>query len=135
MRYMLLIYMNETTREAMTAQEVEKCVADQWPVMDEMTKQGVFRGAEALQPASAATTVRVQDGKLLTTDGPFAETKEQLAGYYILDCKDLDEAIGWAGQIPMLRRGWGASIEVRPLRALPARPEQPQNEYANTVNG
>jgi hypothetical protein len=87
-----------------------------------MTKQGVFRGAEPLQPTSAATTVRVQDGKLLMIDGPFAETKEQLAGYYILDCKDLDEAIAWAGQIPILRGGGGACIEIRPIRKLPARP-------------
>ena len=135
MRFMLLIYMNESKRETITAQEFEQCVAEQWPLMDEMTKRGVLRNAEPLQLARAATTIRVQDGKLLTTDGPFAETKEQLGGYYILDCKDLDEAIAWAGQIPILRRGWGASIEIRPIRGLPARPELLRAEYSTTVNG
>jgi hypothetical protein len=73
---------------------------------------GVNRGGEALQPTSTATTVRVRDGKTVTTDGPFAETKEQLGGYYLFECKDLDEAIQWAAKIPGAKFG---SIEVRPI--------------------
>jgi len=133
MRYMLLIYMNRDRMETLTAQEFERCVASQRPVWDEMTRQGVLRGAEPLQPTSSATTVRLQDGKLVTTDGPYTETKEQLGGYYILECADPDEALAWAGRIPILQQG--ASIEIRPIRELPARPTQLQEEYANTLNG
>jgi hypothetical protein len=73
---------------------------------------GVYLGGEALQPTTTATTVRVQGGQILTTDGPFAETKEQLGGYYLLDCKNLDEAIQWAAKIPNAKDG---TIEVRPI--------------------
>lgn len=79
---------------------------------EEATKAGVMRGGERLQPASTATTVRVRNGKTSTTDGPFAETKEQLGGFFILDCKDLDEAIAYAAKIPSAPFG---SIEVRPI--------------------
>jgi hypothetical protein len=73
---------------------------------------GVLLGGEGLQPTSTATTVRVRNDETLTTDGPFAETREQLGGYYLLDCKDLDEAIGWAARIPGAQSG---SVEVRPI--------------------
>jgi len=73
---------------------------------------GVLLGGEGLQPTSTATTVRVRDGEALTTDGPFAETREQLGGYYLLDCKDLDDAISWAAKIPGAQNG---SVEVRPV--------------------
>jgi hypothetical protein len=73
-------------------------------------------GAEPLMPTSTATTVRHKDGKLVVTDGPFAETKEQLAGYYILDCENLDEAIDWAGRIPTECGGREGSVEIRPIR-------------------
>jgi hypothetical protein len=79
---------------------------------EDTKKSGVFVGGEALHPTSTATTVRLRDGKLTTTDGPFAETKEQLGGYYLLECKDLDEAIQWAARIPHSRIG---SIEIRPV--------------------
>lgn len=97
-------------------------MAAHWAVMNETTKRGVFRAAEPLQSTHSATTVRVQNGKLLTPDGPFAETKEQLAGYYILDCKDLDEAIVWAAKIPTCCGGAAGCIEIRPIRELPTRP-------------
>jgi hypothetical protein len=87
-------------------------------VMSETSQLGIFRGAEPLQPTSTAKTVRVQEGKVLSTDGPFAETKEQLGGYYILDCKDLDEALYWAGRIPTVCGGGAGSVEVRPLREM-----------------
>ena len=76
-----------------------------------MVAAGVLRAGAGLQPTSTATTVRVRESKTLTTDGPFAETREQLGGYYVLDCKDLDEAIAWAEKMPSAK--WG-SIEVRP---------------------
>jgi hypothetical protein len=77
-----------------------------------VTKNGLMRTGDALQGVATATTVRVRDGKTTTTDGPFAETKEQLGGYYVLDCKDLDEAIACAAKIPGAMRG---SIEIRPI--------------------
>jgi hypothetical protein len=79
---------------------------------EEMGQRGVLQGGERLYPTADATTVRVRDGEVLTTDGPFAETKEQLGGYYVAECKDLDEAIGVAAKIPGARLG---SIEVRPI--------------------
>jgi hypothetical protein len=132
MRYMLLIYRNENAAE-LSAEAEQKVVADHWAVMDETSRRGIFRGAEPLHPTSTATTVRKHKGIVLTTDGPFAETKEQLAGYYILDCKDLDEAIAWAAKIPVCGGGEGC-IEIRPLRALSREP-QDATQYANALNG
>jgi hypothetical protein len=135
MRYMLLIYQKEQEGPP-SPEESAKAMAGHWAVMDETKKLGIFRGAEPLQPTSTATTIRMQDGKAITVDGPFAETKEQLAGYYILDCKDLDEAISWASKIPLRCSGGQACIEIRPTRELPVRSEQPANgQYATTVNG
>jgi hypothetical protein len=135
MRYMFLIYGNEETREQIAPEAEQKAIAGHWAVMDEATRRGIFRGAEPLHLTSTATTVRTKNGIVLTTDGPFAETKEQLAGYYILDCKDLDEAIAWAAKIPNCCGGDEGCIEIRPLRAL-SRPESEaaQAQYAN-VNG
>ncbi len=121
MRYMLLIYSDEKAREAMSAEEWKKAGEQAWAIIDEATERGIFRGAEPLQPASTATTVRHTNGKALVTDGPFAETKEQLGGYYILDCKDLDEALEWAAKIPAGCGGGTGCIEVRPMAELPPR--------------
>ena len=121
MRYLLLIHRNEDSAAAVSDQEMEENIARAWSVIDEMTKQGVFRGADPLEPSTTAATVRVRDGKALTTDGPFAETKEQLAGYFIVDCKNIGEAIAWAGQLPICGTGEGC-VEVRAIRELPARP-------------
>ncbi len=90
-------------------------------VMDQTRERGIFCAADPLQPSMTATTVRVQDGKSLVTDGPFAETKEQLAGYYILDCQDLDEALAWAAKIPTACAGAAGCIEIRPIREFPSR--------------
>jgi len=120
MRYMLLIYTNENaTQTAEQAQEVKDA---HWAAMDEATRRGFLRGAEPLFPTSTATTVRAHDGKVVLTDGPFAETKEQLAGYYILECDNLDEAIEIAGKIPTACGGGSGSIEIRPIRGLTRRP-------------
>jgi hypothetical protein len=101
--------------------------------MAETERRGIFRGAEPLEPTATATTVRVRNGKAVMTDGPFAETKEQLAGYYILDCADLDEALEWAAKIPTACGGGEGCVEVRPLRPMPA--DVANAEFADRVNG
>jgi hypothetical protein len=121
MRYMFLIYSRETDMAGRSMAEVEQMKAAHWAVMDETRARGIFQGAEPLHPTATATTVRMEGGSPLVLDGPFAETKEQLAGYYILDCQDLDEAIGWAAKIPTACKGGSGCIEIRPLMALPAR--------------
>ena len=100
--------------------EAERIRAGHAQVMQDAARKGILVGAEPLAPTATATTVRVQNGKPLVTDGPFAETKEQLAGYYIMDCENLDEAIEWAAKIPTACQGGSGSIEIRPLRRQPA---------------
>jgi hypothetical protein len=123
MRYMLLIYSNERSSEAASPEEQERIAAGHGAVMAATSQRGILKGAEPLEPTSTATTVRVQDGKVLITDGPFAETKEQLAGYYILECKDLDEALEWAAKIPTACAGGSGCVEVRPIREMQPRVE------------
>lgn len=117
MRYMLLIYSKE---HDVTPAEMRTCAEAHVALMQEAERRGALIAASPLEPTSTATTVRVTDGQVLVSDGPFAETKEQLAGYYLLDCADLDEAIEWAGRIPTCCFGWGGCVEVRPLRAVSA---------------
>jgi len=122
MRYMFLIYSRETDMAGMSTTDMDELKAAHWAVMDETRAKGIFQGAEPLHPTTTATTVRVNGGgKPLVLDGPFAETKEQLAGYYILDCKDLDEAIAWAARIPTACKGGEGCVEIRPIMALPSR--------------
>ena len=111
MRYLALIYTEERT-EPPSDGEGRQMMAEYGEYTEMIKDRGAMLGGEALEPSTAATTVRVRDGKVSTTDGPFAETKEQLGGYYLLDCKDLDEAIDLASKIPGAR--WGA-IEIRPI--------------------
>ena len=107
MRYLILIYESEGNPPPDEG-EMQK-----WFEYTERLKaSGSFLGGEALQPTSTATTVRIRDGKTITTDGPFAETKEQLGGFYMIDCEDLDEALKWAAEIPSASRG---PVEVRPI--------------------
>lgn len=135
MRYMLLIYQDER-RESPSPAQLEQAMEGHWAVIEETKKLGIFRGAEPLQPTSTATTIRLEDGKRVVLDGPFAETKEQLAGYYILDCENLDEAINWASKLPLVCSGGQGCIEIRALKPLPMRGEQPaHNEYAAARNG
>jgi len=115
MRYMLLVYSKEAP-EGMAAEEAERTRAAHGEVIEEAKRKGVYIAAEPLAPTSTATSVRVQDGQLLVTDGPFAETKEQLAGYYMLELENLDEAIEWAAKIPTICQGGKGCIEIRPLR-------------------
>ncbi len=115
MKYLLLIYTPESVEAAMLQDPAAAgaYMAEYNAFTAETRQRNVFCGGEALQPTATATTVRVRAGKATVTDGPFAETKEQLGGYYLLDCKDLDEAIEFAGKIPGARHG---SIEVRPIQ-------------------
>jgi hypothetical protein len=119
MRYMMLIYSRED--ESATPEDMAAVFAAHKRVMDQTRERGLFCAADPLQPSMTATTVRVQDGQSLVTDGPFAETKEQLAGYYILDCQDLDEALAWAAKIPTACAGAAGCIEIRPIREFPSR--------------
>jgi hypothetical protein len=112
MRYLALIYTNETTEAQRTEAEGNALMEAYFQFDRDSKAAGVHRAGEALQPTHTATTVRVREGRMLTTDGPFAETKEQLGGFYLLECANLDEAIAWAAKIPSAKDG---SIEVRPI--------------------
>ena len=121
MRYMFLVYSREKDFAEGSAQDLQRVRAGHWAVIDETRRRGIFLAGEPLQPTVTATTIRQEDGKPIVLDGPFAETKEQLAGYYILDCNNLDEAIEWAAQIPTGCKGGEGCIEIRPLAEIPAR--------------
>ncbi len=112
MRYMLLIYASEADSSHMTSEERATIMQGHGTFAQEAMQRGILMGGAPLQPTSTARTVRIRKGKTLVIDGPFAETKEQLAGTYILDCKNLDEAIELATKIPDALYG---SIEIRPL--------------------
>jgi hypothetical protein len=120
MRYMMLIYSRED--EAATPEAMRAVATAHKALMDQARDHGIFCAADPLQSSMTATTVRLRDGQSVVTDGPFAETKEQLAGYYILDCQDLDEALTWAAKIPTACAGAAGCIEIRPIREFPSRP-------------
>src|SRR5262249_15372897 len=121
MRYMFLIYARETETAERSPEVWEQVRAAHWAVIDDARQRGVFLGAEPLQSTATATTIRIEDDRPSILDGPFAETKEQLGGYYLLDCRDLDEAIDWAARIQTAcKRGQGC-VEIRPIAALPPR--------------
>jgi hypothetical protein len=113
MKYLCLIYESEQAWAATPKSDGDVMRADYAAFTDGYTKSGHVLGGNALQPTHTATTIRVRDGKISTTDGPFAETREQLGGYYLLEAKDLNEAIQIAAKIPSARSG---SVEVRPIR-------------------
>ena len=112
MQYLLLIYRNEAEQAKMDAGALQKMRGDYGAFTQSIIQSGHFKAGDGLQPTSTATTVRVRDGKTLTTDGPFAETREQLGGYYLVEAKDLDAALEIAARIPGAKFG---SIEVRPI--------------------
>ena len=115
MQYLLLIYDNEKEMQAARTGDVNAMMASYREFTDSITKSGNMKAGDALQPTSAATCVRIRNGKTLTTDGPFAETKEQLGGYYLIEAKDLDEATKIAARIPSARLG---CIEIRPIQVF-----------------
>jgi hypothetical protein len=112
MKFLLTIYGEESGWGDASPEEIGQVMAAYEAFGRAAAEAGVLVGGEGLQPTSTATTVRVRDNETLTTDGPFAETREQLGGYYLLDCSDLDDAIGWAARIPGAQNG---SVEVRPV--------------------
>ncbi|MBZ5720009.1 MAG: YciI family protein [Acidobacteriia bacterium] len=116
MKYMLLIYADE---QAWTEPEREQCYGESTQLAHALKQNGHYLDASPLQPVSTATSVRVREGKRLVTDGPFAETREQLGGYFMVDAKNLDEAIDIAGRIPGARKG---TVEIRPVVELPDLP-------------
>jgi hypothetical protein len=112
MQYLLMIYRKEAELANMDPAARQKLSAEYGAFTQSIIQSGHFKAGDGLQPTTTATTVRIRDGKVLTTDGPFAETREQLGGYYLVEAKDLDAALGIAARIPGARDG---SIEVRPV--------------------
>ena len=130
MKYLLLIYMEEG---AMNEAEREQCYVDSTQLCHSLAAQGKFLGANPLHPVASATSVRVREGKRLVTDGPFAETREQLGGYFVVDAKDLDEAISIASRIPGAKKG---TVEVRPVLELSGLPTaNDEKELAADLHG
>jgi hypothetical protein len=119
MKYMLLIYSDENT---WTERERERCYAESVQLTQQLHANGQYVAASPLQPIATATSIRVRDGKRLVTDGPFAETREQLGGYFLINAKDLDEAIAIAAQVPGVRKG---TVEIRPIMELSGLPAAP----------
>jgi hypothetical protein len=117
MKYMLLVYLDE---QAMTDAERAHCYVESAQLTQDLNAKGQYVSASPLHPVATATSVRVREGKRLVTDGPFAETREQLGGYYVVDAKDLDEAIQIAERIPPARFG---TIEIRPVMEISGLPE------------
>ena len=116
MKYMLLIYLDEN---ALSETERQSCYEESIQLAHQLRGAGQYVGANPLHPTAMATSVRVREGKRLVTDGPFAETREQLGGYFLIDAENLDEAIAIAARIPMARKG---TVEVRPVIEIPELP-------------
>ena len=122
MRYMMLMYSRETP-EGPSADEVDYLIRTHGALVEEARRKGALIAVEGLKPTAMATTVRApREGQAVVLDGPFAETKEQLAGFYILECRDLDEAVEWAKRIPTSCKGEHGCIEIRPVADLPRPP-------------
>jgi hypothetical protein len=118
-KYMLMICRDEPVWDKLSLNERQQIYADTLKLSEELTTRGQYLGGFPLHPSSSATSVRVRDGKRLVTDGPFAETREQLGGYFLIEAKDLDEAIGIASRIPGARIG---TVEIRPVMAIAGLP-------------
>lgn len=119
MKYMLLIYLDE--KHPLSEAERQACYAESTELAHQLHANGQYLGAHPLHPTTMATSVRVREGRRLVTDGPFAETREQLGGYFLIEAKDLDEAINVAERIPMARKG---TVEVRPVIEIPGLPNK-----------
>jgi hypothetical protein len=131
MKYLLTIYADESRWANATPEDVQQIMAAYGAFGEAAQAAGVLIGGEGLQPSSSATTVRVRDNETIASDGPFAETREQLGGYYLVDCRDLDAAIGWAARIPDAN---GGTIEVRPVMDYDAA-NAAQHEQAAPAQG
>ena len=117
MKYLLLIYYSE--QAGLSETERQECYAESTQLAQQLQASGQYLAANPLHPTAMATSVRVRDGKRIVTDGPFAETREQLGGYFLIEANNLDEAIGIAARIPMARKG---TVEVRPVIEIPGLP-------------
>jgi hypothetical protein len=114
MQYLLMIYSNEADYAKLDPATSKKMTEEFETFTKDIVQSGNYKAGDRLRPTSTATTVRVKDGKVMNTDGPYAETREQLGGYYLIEARDLDAALGIAARIPSVRHGYG-SIEVRPI--------------------
>jgi hypothetical protein len=119
MQYMFLVYASKAPRGP-SAEHVEYLIRTHEALIADARRKGVLRRCDSLKSTETATTIRVQDGKTIMVDGPFAETKERLVGYYVLECRHLDEAIEWARRIPTSDHDGGGSVEIRPVDDRPA---------------
>jgi hypothetical protein len=126
MKYMLLIYTDEN---AWTTDERQHCYVESTALTHELNSRGQYLAASPLQPVATATTIRVREGKRIVTDGPYAETREQLGGYFLIEAKDLNEAITIAGRIPGARKG---TVEVRPIMEIQGLPKKSARAMAAT---
>jgi hypothetical protein len=123
MKYLLTIYGDEKVWESMPPEEAEAWLGKYSEFAEEAGRAGVLLGGEGLQSTSTATTVRVRDGERILSDGPFVETKETLGGYFLIDCDNLDQAIGWAEKIP---GSWHGAVEVRPVMSYEGMADHPR---------
>ena len=117
MQYAILIYGDEKAAEKMSKADGDKVFSEYMQYTQELIKAGVMKGGQPLKESSTATSLRTKGGKIVATDGPFAETKEQLGGFYLIEAKDLEEALAWAKKCPGVR--WGGTLEVRPVMEIP----------------
>jgi hypothetical protein len=132
MKYLFLLYGDESQWADATPEQLQSSM-DAYVALDkEVNESGVLVSGEGLEPSGSATTVSLRDGEAVLTDGPFAETREQLGGFYVLDCRDLDDAVAWAKKIPALREG--GSIEIRPVMNYEAYGYEPSNESEKATN-
>jgi hypothetical protein len=122
MDYMFLLYSDEQGAAHATPEQRAASMTRQWAIIDDATARGVLKGVSPLEPSSASITVRGNRNGPVFSDGPFAETKEALGGFYLIDCKNLDDAKYWAGR--MSETGCGSVVEIRALRAIPTRPDR-----------
>ena len=118
MQYMILIYSDPAAMQQRTESDPRDMMGEYMAYSESLRQAGVYQAGEGLEPASTATTVRVRDGQQLISDGPFAETREVLGGFYLIECESLDDALGHAGRCPGARHG---SVEVRPVMQIPTR--------------
>jgi hypothetical protein len=130
MKYLLTIYLDESGGKDASPEDERRTMEEYGAFTQRLTESGALLAGEGLQPVATATTVRVRDGDRVVSDGPFAETKEQLGGFYLVDCANLDEAIDWAAGIPGAKTG---SIEVRPVMNYDAPPGERRSAEAQTA--
>ena len=119
-RFLLTLWGDESVYPDMPEEDLARSMKEYWELGDELQAAGVIRAGEAVEPTGSARSVRVRDGRAAITDGPFAETKDQLGGFYLLECRDMDEALRWAEKVPAARDG---VVEVRPVQEFPERAE------------